>query len=251
MAESSTVLAVFLVGVIASVLGAMVGGGSLLSIPLLVFLGLPPQVAIATDRFAGLGAGVTAFYRFRRAGKIVWRYVPALVVASLAGSLVGASVLVSTPPGSLRSVVGILLLVLLPLLFLKRDLGVVPREVSRPRMRLGLALYFLVQVLAGFFGGGTGTLVFYILMAFFGVTITQVAATQTLPFVALTVSSLTLFAIGEIIDYRMGLVLMAGTAVGGYLGAHFAVKSGDRWIRRLFSVVVLGSAVRLLFSPNP
>jgi uncharacterized membrane protein YfcA len=242
---------VFLVGVTASVLGTTVGGGSLLSIPLLVFLGLPPQVAIATDRFAGLGAGVTAFYRFRRAGKIVWRYVPALVVASLAGSLIGASILVSTPPGSLRSVVGILLLALLPVLFLKRDLGVAQREVSKPRLRLGLALYFLVQVLAGFFGGGTGTLVFYILMACFGVTITQVAATQTLPFVVLTLSSLTLFAVGEIIDYRMGLVLMAGNAVGGYLGAHLAVESGDRWIRRLFAVVVLASAVRLLFSSNP
>lgn len=248
MAEASTVLAVFLVGVSAGVVGAMVGGGSLLSIPLLMFLGLPPHVAIATDRFAGLGAGATAFYRFRRAGKIVWKHVPALVVASLAGSLVGASVLVSAEPGSLRGVVGILLLALLPLVFLRRDLGVTPREVTKPRMQFGLALYFLVQVLAGFFGAGTGTLIFYILMSFFGVTITQVAATQTLPFLVLTLGSLTLFATSGIVDYRMGLVLMAGTAVGGYIGAHVAVTSGDRWVRRVFAVVVVASAARLLFS---
>jgi len=57
--------------VAAAVVGSMVGGGSLLLIPLLVFLGLPPQVAIATDRFAGVGAGVTAFLRFRSAGRMV------------------------------------------------------------------------------------------------------------------------------------------------------------------------------------
>jgi uncharacterized membrane protein YfcA len=247
MPEATSALLVFLVGVAASVIGAMVGGGSLLSIPLLIFLGLPPQVAIATDRFAGLGAGITAFYKFWLAQKIVWRHVPVLAVASLAGSLIGASVLVNAEPSSLNLVVGVVLLALLPVLFLKRDLGVTPREVSTRRIRLGLSLYFLVQVLAGFFGGGTGTLVFYILMSFFGITIIQVAATQILPFMVLTISSLTLFAASGIIDYQMGIVLLTGTAVGGYLGAHIAIKRGDRWVRRVFAVVVLASATRLLF----
>jgi uncharacterized membrane protein YfcA len=66
MSEPTTLLLVFLIGVAAAVVGAMVGGGSLLSIPFLLFVGLPPQVAIATDRFAGLGAAVTSFYRFWR-----------------------------------------------------------------------------------------------------------------------------------------------------------------------------------------
>ncbi len=239
-------LAVFLIGVAAAVIGAMVGGGSLLSIPFLVFLGLPPQVAIATDRFAGLGAAVTALYRFWRAGKIVWRFVPALAVASLAGSLIGATALVRVEPGSLRPVIGVLLLALLPLLFLGRGLGVAAREVGAARRRIGLGLYFLVQVLAGFFGGGTGTLIFMILMSCFGVTITQVAATQIVPFMVLSLSSLAIFAQAGIVDLRLGLVLLAGTAVGGVLGAHLAIRSGDVWVRRLFAVVVAASALRLL-----
>lgn len=150
MVDATRALAVFLVGIAASVIGAMVGGGSLLSIPLLIFLGLPRQVAIATDRFAGVGAGAAALYRFWPSGKIVWRYVPVLAVTSLAGSLIGATVLISVEPGALRGVVGALLLVLLPLLFPNSDLGVAPREVSSLRIRLGVMLYFLVQVLAGF-----------------------------------------------------------------------------------------------------
>ncbi len=240
--------AVFLVGVLASTVGAMVGGGSLLSIPLLIFLGLPPQVAIATDRFGGLGAAVTALYKFWSAGRIVWRFVPALAVASLAGSLIGAGILLRFDSDALEPVVGLLVLALLPVLLLRRDLGLETRAVSRARVLMGLAVYFLVQVLAGFFGAGTGTLIFYTLMVFFGVTITQVAATQIVPFMVLTVSSLGLFAAGRIIDYRVGLVLLAGTAVGGYLGAHLALRSGEVWVRRLFALVVLASGARLLLA---
>jgi uncharacterized membrane protein YfcA len=247
MSELTTLTLVFLIGVLASIVGAMVGGGSLLSIPFLIFVGLPPQIAIATDRFAGLGAAVTAFYRFWRAGRIVWKLVPVLAVTSLAGSLIGASLLLKADPEALRYVVGLLILALLTVLLLRPRAGVEPIEVSRRRRAVGLGLYFVIQVLAGFLGGGTGTLIFYTLMLCFGVTIIQVAATQVIPFMVLTVSSLTLFAAGGIIDYRIGLVLMAGTAVGGYLGAHIAIRSGEVWVRRLFALVVLASAARLLF----
>jgi uncharacterized membrane protein YfcA len=247
MPELPTLILVFLIGVAASFVGAMVGGGSLLSIPFLIFVGLPPQIAIATDRFAGLGAAVTSFHRFWRAGRIVWRLVPMLSLASLAGSLVGASILLDADAEDLHTAVGLLVLALLPVLFLRPQAGLAEVAVSRRRMSLGLALYFLIQVLAGFFGGGTGTLIFYTLMLFFGVTIIQVAATQVVPFMVLTVASLTVFAAGGIIDYRIGLVLMAGTAVGGYLGAHIAVRSGEVWVRRLFALVVVASGARLLF----
>jgi uncharacterized membrane protein YfcA len=245
--DAGTALAVFLVAVAASTVGAMVGGGSLLSIPFLIFLGLPPQVAIATDRFAGLGVAATAGYRYGRARKIVWRHVPALSVASLLGSLIGASVLVGAEPGSLDTVIGVLLVVMVPLLFVSREFGVAPRAVSRPRQAIGLLLYFLIQVLAGFFGGGTLILIFYVLIAFFGVTVTQVVATQIVPFVVLTVSSVALFAARGLIDYPLGIVLTAGAAVGGWLGAHLAIAGGDRIVRRLLAVVVLASAAKLLF----
>ncbi len=248
MHEWTSLVAVFLIGVIAAVIGAMVGGGSLLSIPFLIFLGLPPQVAIATDRFAGLGAAVTAMYKFWRAKKIVWKLVPILAVASLTGSIIGASILLKANPDSLRYVVAALLLVLLPVLFLNPAIGVEHRDMSRRQRALGLILYFLIQVLAGFFGGGTGTLIFYTLMLFFGVTIIQAAATQVVPFMVLTVSSLILFAVGGIIEYRIGLVLMAGAAVGGYLGAHIAIKRGEIWVRRLFALMVVVLATRLVFS---
>lgn len=189
----------------------------------LIFLGLPRHLAIATDRFASLGAGGASLYRFRPSGKIVWRYVPVLAVASLAGSLIGATVLISAEPGLLRVAVGVLCLVLLSLLTLQRDLAVARREMSRLRIRLGPMLYFFMQTLAGSSGSGTGTLILFILMLCFGVTVTQIAATQILPFRVPTLPSPILFAAGGIINYRIGIVLLAASAVGGYLGAHIAI----------------------------
>lgn len=246
MSEVSALPLVFLVGVAAAVIGTTIGGGSLLSIPVLVLLGLPAHVAIATDRFSGLGAGLTSLRRYARAGKIDWRHVPVLAALSLVGSLIGASLLTRATPELLQNLLAVLLLSLLPLVLLNRSLGLEPRAVSSRRRRLGLACYFGIQLLAGFFSAGTSTLIFYVMISCFGITIIQAVATQVIPFLVLVCSSSLLFALKGLIDYRVGLVLMAGTAAGGYLGASIAVRVGNVWIRRAFALAVVVATARLL-----
>lgn len=173
--------------------------------------------------------------------------MPLLSVLSLAGALIGGTVLLRTSSVALKPIIGGLVVALLIVLFLKPDAGLRQRQPGRMAYIAGAVVYLMIQILAGFFGGGTGTLIFYTLMLFFGVTIIQVAATQTVPFIILTVSSTILFASHGIIDYTYGLALMAGTAVGGYVGAYIAIRSGERWVRRLFAVLVIIVAVKLLF----
>jgi uncharacterized protein len=247
MIETSALPLVFLVGLAAAVIGATVGGGSLLTTPVLIFLGLPPHVVIATDRFSGLGAGLAALRRYSSAGKIEWRHVPVLAALSLVGAVVGASALTRASPELLKNLLAVLLLSLLPLVLLSRRLGIEPRTVSRRRRRAGLVCYFAIQLLAGFFSAGTSSLIFYVLMSCFGLTIIQASATQVVPFLVLSVSSSLVFAVNGLIDYRVGLVLMAGTAVGGHLGASIAVRSGEIWIRRAFALAVCLAAARLLW----
>jgi uncharacterized protein len=247
MSEAGALPFVFLVGVAAAVIGATVGGGSLLSIPVLILVGLPPHVAIATDRFSGLGAALTALHRFSSAGKIEWHQVPALAALSLVGSLIGASLLTRATPELLQNLLAFLLLSLLPLVLLSRHLGLEPRPMSPGRKRLGLVCYFAIQLLAGFFSAGTAPLIFYVLIACFGLTIIQASATQVIPFLVLALASSLVFAWNGLIDYRVGLVLLAGTTLGGYLGASLAVRSGELWIRRAFALGVTLAAARLFF----
>lgn len=247
MPEIITLVSVFFIGLLASIFGTLVGGGSLLSIPFLIMIGLPPQVAIATERFGGLGQTVAAFFKFFKSKKIVWKYVPLLTVISVSGSLIGANILVSIDPKVLHNIIGVTLLVLLPLIFLKRDLGIQRSEVSRNKIIVGSVIYFLVQIFAAFFGGGTGTLIVYALMFFFGLTILEATATKIIPWFFLSISSLIIFALKGIVDYKVGLVLLVGMSIGGYIGAHLALKKGDAWVKRLFFLFVIISVIKLLF----
>lgn len=86
----------------------------------------------------------------------------------------------------------------------------------------------------------------YILMLCFGLAITQSSATIKIPGFINATLSIIIFAIAGIIDYIVGMVLITGMLIGGYLGAKFAVKKGDMWVRALFAIVVVASAIKLL-----
>ncbi|MEA2003921.1 MAG: sulfite exporter TauE/SafE family protein [archaeon] len=103
------------------------------------------------------------------------------------------------------------------------------------------------MIFGGFFGGGAGTLMFYILMYFFGFTIIQANATSIIPWFVMSITSLIIFIINGIVVYQVGISLFAGMLAGGYLGAHIAIRKGDRWVRIIFLAVVLASAVKILF----
>ena len=246
MPEIVTLIGVFLIGIISSIIGSLVGGASLLLIPFLIFIGLPPQVAIATDKFGSIGNALAAFYKFQKAKKIHWKYVPALAILSLGGSLIGANILLNINPKILQNIIGVILLLLLPLMFLKRGIGVKYSKPTSFKIAIGLVLYFLVQIFSGFFGG-VGPIIFYILMITFGFTIIEANATQTLPILVLFISSLMIFALNGIIDYGVGAVLIIGMAIGGYIGAHIALKKGDKWVKGLFALVVIILSIKLLF----
>jgi uncharacterized protein len=247
MPEIVVLFSVFLIGMLASFFGTMVGGGTLLSIPFLMMVGLPPQVAIATERFGGIGQVIASFLKFFKSGKIVWKYLFRLTVISIAGSLIGANILININPVILHNMVGVMILVLLPLLFLKKDLGVQRVTVGKTKIIIGSILYFFLQIFAAFFGGGTGVLIAYTLMFCFGLTIIEATATKTVPWFFVSISSLLVFAINGIINYKIGIVMLVGMTIGGYLGANTVLKKGNIWLKRLFIFFVIVSVVKLLF----
>ncbi len=246
MPEIVTLLIVLLVGVATGFFDSVIGAGGLISVPSLIFLGLPPQIAIATDRFGTIGQTLAALFKFWKAKKIVWTYVPVLAIIALVGSLIGANILLNIDPKILESVVGVIILVVLPLIFLKRDIGVKRFKTSKSNKIIGLAIYFFIMIFGGFFGQGTGPMIFYALTFFLGFTMIEVLATGVIPWFVLSISSLAIFALNGIIDYKIGIILLIGMAIGGYIGAHIAIKKGNQWVKTLFVMVVIISGMKLL-----
>ncbi|MBI4163848.1 MAG: sulfite exporter TauE/SafE family protein [Candidatus Aenigmarchaeota archaeon] len=239
-------LLIFGIGVATGFFDSLVGAGGLISIPSLIFLGIPPQTAIATDRFGTIGQTLSALYKFWKAKGIVWKYVPILSILALAGSLIGSIILLNVDTKILESVIVILVLVLVPLVLLKRSFGVKSVKTSKFKNIIGLFLYFLIMIFAGFFGQGTGPMTSYVVIFFLGFTMIENLGTGIIPWFVLSISSVIIFAFNGIIDYQIGIVLLVGMAIGGYLGAHIAIKKGNVWVKRLFVLFVVVLSVKLL-----
>ena len=84
-------------------------------------------------------------------------------------------------------------------------------------------------------------------MIAFGYTIIEANATNNIPWILLAISSFIIFAINGIVDYKIGTILLLGMITGGYIGAHVAIKKGDKWVKTLFAVLVIISGIKLLF----
>lgn len=247
MPEIITLISVFVVGVIASFIGATVGGGGLLSIPFLIFLGLPPQIAIATNKMGAVGLSLGAIPKFWKAKHIQWQYVPLFSAAALLGAYLGANILLNLNEELLTKIVGVIIVLMLPLLFLRKELGIKRTETSKTKKAIGYLLYILVAVFGGFFGGGAGTLIFYVFMVFYGLTIIEANATGTVPWFLLSLAGFIIFAFHGLINYPIGIALFLGMLVGGRMGAHTAIKKGNQWVKILFTIIVIISGIKLLF----
>jgi hypothetical protein len=247
MQEILKIFVVLLIGGITGFIDSTVGSGGSVSIPSLIFIGLPPQVAIATDRLGSVGQTAAALLKFWKSGKIRWRYIPVFIIISLVGTAIGASILLSIDPKILQKLIGIILLILLPIPFLKNKLGLKRQETHVIKKIVGFIIYFFLNIFNGFLGVGAGGINYFNSIIFFGFTFIESNATQIIPWFLLSVFSLATYARGGIVDYKTGTILLIGMIIGGYIGAHIALKKGELWVKRLFLLVVIVACVRLLF----
>jgi len=238
---------VFIVGLFASFLGGLIGGGGgLISIPAMAFFGLPPNMAVATNRFGTLGWALSAIYKFIKTRKIVFKYVVPLTILSVIGSVIGARLLIEIDEAVLSKVIGILIVAILPFMFLK-NYGLKRKIVSKTYRIFGFISYMGLSVYDGFFGAAAGIVATYLLVFFFGLTYIEANATDKIPWSLNTLISTTIFALYGLINYTYGVVLFAGMFVGGYIGAHVAIKKGNEFVRIAFSLLVIVFAAKLLF----
>ena len=246
--EITTIIIIFLIGLISSFIGSLSGGGGgLISMPALTFLGLPPNIAVATNRFGSLGVGLSSTYKFAKAKKIVFKYAFPLMAISVIGSVIGAKILIEINQELLTKLIGFLIIFMLPFIFIKNKSGIKRKVVGRSYKIFGFIAYSGLAVYDGFFGAGAGIFATYILVFLLGLTYIESNATDKIAWLLNGIVSTVIFAFYGLINYFFGIILLAGMLIGGYFGAHTAIKKGNNFVRILFSIVVLVSALKLIF----
>jgi uncharacterized membrane protein YfcA len=241
-------LITFIAGGVAGSFGTLIGGGSLVTIPTLILLGLPPHTAIGTDRLGVTGMALAGWYKFHQKGMINYRIGLAMGIFSLVGAVLGASIVLRIDPAFLKKmIIGVTLSALL-FVIAKGSLGIEKRDrpVQRLKYGLGVLFSFAVGMYGGFYGVMAGTFLVYILIFLFGQTFLESAATVKIPALTMTLTAGLVFAAHGAVDYSLTPALFLGCSLGSYLGAHYADRIGNVWIKRLFTLIVLIMVVKLL-----
>lgn len=237
----TTVLLVALVGFAAGVLNVLAGGGSFLTLPALIFAGLPPGIANGTNRVGILAQGVAALGSFRRAGLLERSWLVPAAVPAAVGAALGTVLALRTGDALFQRILAVLMVVFTALSLWQREPPEVP---PAPRPLLLGGAFFLVGVYGGFVQAGVGFLVLAVTSSQ-GLDLVRGNALKVAVILCFTLLSLALFAAGGRVDWLWGIPLAVGNVVGGRLGARLTLLKGHRWVRRCVTAAILVFAVRL------
>ncbi|MFO7608804.1 MAG: sulfite exporter TauE/SafE family protein [Candidatus Krumholzibacteriia bacterium] len=242
------VLLLFAVGVVAGVLNVLAGGGSLLTLPVLIFLGLPAAVANGTNRVAILAQSVVSVGAFRHSGMLPLRLALLCTAPALLGGALGASLAVGIDDLLFRRILAAVMLAVCVVMIADptRRLRFDPARLGALRAAALVVSFFVIGVYGGFIQAGVGFLIISALLVH-GLDLVRVNAVKVFVVGAFTVTALAVFIVHDEVDWPLGLALAAGNALGGWLGTRLAIAKGHDWIRRLVLVTVVVFAVRLLW----
>lgn len=243
-------LILFIISFIANSFSAFAGGGAgLLQLPLLIFLGLPFSVALATHKLASVALGIGATIRHFREGSLNWRFSLMILASGLPGVMLGALIIVHISDRPAELALGLLTTGLGLYSVLNKKLG---QTLELPKRSLyqnliGMGVLFLIGALNGSLTSGTGLFVTLWLVRWFGLDYKHAVA-YTLILVGVFwngTGALTLGLQGPI-RWDWVPVLLVASALGGYVGAHFAIIKGNQWIKRVYEVVTLLVGMKLI-----
>ncbi|MBF7052210.1 sulfite exporter TauE/SafE family protein [Halomonas sp. KAO] len=240
-------LAMLLIGALAGFINVLSAGGSMLTLPLLMFLGLPPQEANGTNRVSITLQSVSAVYNFFRAGARHLGLSLRLSVPAVVGSLLGAWLALRTGDALFEAILivvmaGSALLMLLPQ----------PRLDTRPLTpeRLTPAVYlamFVIGLYGGFIQVGVGILFIVVLYRMLKIDLAQVNVFKVLIVLVYTLPALAIFVVNDQVRWSYGLVLAAGSMSGAWLAVRVNVSPRGAFVVKWLTVAVIAAIIlRLL-----
>jgi len=245
----SSYLLLFGVGSVAGVLNVVAGGGSFLTLPVLIFLGLPPTLANGTNRVGVVLQNVGAVWSFRRHGLIDWSYLLWAALPAMVGAILGSWVALRVGDELFQRILAFLMIAVTlwtlwdPLK--KMQLGAANSS-QTPVVAVLAVGFFLSGVYGGFVQAGVG-FVILATTSLAGLDLVRGNAVKVLSVLCFGVVSLGMFAWQGQVDWWIGLALGTGMAMGGLVGVKLTVLKGHAWIKRVVTVTIIVFALRLWF----
>ena len=235
------------VGLIAGFINTLAGSGSLLTLPLLMFLGLSPHQANATNRVAIFFQNLVAVKNFTKQKMLAPRQEIGLVIPALIGSIVGASFAVNIDEKVLHAFIAGLLFFMFFIILLKPDRWVKEQagKVEGKRPFWQMIIFFFVGIYGGFIQAGVGFFLLSALVLGVGYNLIKANAVKVLIVLSYTVIALGIFMWSGQVNYLYGLVLAVGNSAGAFIASKYAKQIGTKVIRHILLAAVLLAGMKI------
>jgi len=239
-------IVLFLAGLIAGFINVMAGGGSALTLPILIFLGLDGSVANGTNRLAILIQNVFAVYGFKQNRLTAFRKSFGYAAVTLPGALAGAFIATKLDNFWFNKILAVVIIFIVFSMVLPKPGKKSEGTDYKPKSQLFLYLsLFGVGFYGGFIQAGVGFLLMATLFYLAGLDLIKVNMHKVFIVLIYTIPAFLVFAFSGNVDWLLGMVLAAGNGLGGWIGAHVSVKKGEKAIRLILIVMLIGMAVKL------
>jgi hypothetical protein len=240
-------LLLFITGLCSGFVDSIAGGGGLIALPVLFSIGLPPDMALGTNKLQGSFGTLSASYNYIRKGVVKVDESLAGILFTLIGACLGAFTIQQMAAGFIEQLVpGLLVCVFLYTLFSK-DLGYgsaspkIPQHLFYLVFGLGLGFY------DGFFGPGTGSFWTAALLIVLGLDMRKASGITRIMNFTSNIVALAVFILGGKVVYSAGLCMAAGQVIGARAGSSLAIRKGVKFIRPIFLTVVFMTILRLVY----
>lgn len=242
------ILAVIGAGFLAGFINTLAGSGSLITLPMLMFLGLPANVANGTNRIAIFLQNVVGVGSFRQQKVLdtkmsIWLAIPAVI-----GSLLGAQIAIELNEEIMKKTIGALLFIMFFLILYKPQQwvkGKAGQAHAKPSI-LQFIIFFFIGIYGGFIQAGVGIFLLAGLVLGAGLDLVKANATKLFIVLLYTPFALAIFFINDQVNLKIGLILAVGNMLGAFVASRFAVSWGAKYVRYILLGVILLSGLKLL-----
>ncbi|MEO6335057.1 MAG: sulfite exporter TauE/SafE family protein, partial [Pyrinomonadaceae bacterium] len=247
--STSNLIFIILLFFTTSVVGVVTGSNSLVTVPVMFQFGIDEKVAIATNMFGLTFMAIGGSIPFMRQGSIEFRKLTPLVLLTIAGSAIGAMLVGLITNQSIKLIVSIAMIAMIVFTLLRRDGSQGQADpsglgVPRARSRMVYVLTFFLAIYGGLYSGGYVTLLTAAFVSFAAMSfIESIAATKLINVFSSGIATL-VFMWQRLVDYRLGIFLAVAMFAGAFVGAHYASKMNEIWLRRIFLVTVFLLAIK-------
>lgn len=233
---------------VAAFIDSIVGGGGVISLPSLLLAGLPPHQALGTNKLAATGASSMATVRYTQAGMVVLKLALGLIPFAVLGSFLGATAVLQIEGRYVKALVMAVMVLMTVYVLVRKQFGHENRfeSITPAAFALSAAFCLLIGFYDGFLGPGTGSMLLFVFLGVQGFDFVRAAGHGRVINFATNLAALALFAIRGVVDYAVGIPMMVSMVAGAYVGSHFGLRHGKRWIKPLFVTMTGLILLRLL-----